>query len=435
MRIIKSNTVAFESFHKSLPSLTKTGTLIGGERSSGYKNYKELNQGRSDKLLNYLLVFEKQIKNSKNFQHVLNEFDSFLKKFLSFKETNICLFDDGKVRLIPVPQNTSARSKYFLNKSAGNGTLEEIFQQGEPKVILDPLVYDIDGSKSFYLLIPVSEEGKNKALLSILVGRTSFTEKSYEIPFIRFGFSLILNKIEYLLQKKELKNIYDELHVYQSKLSNDYKLSAIGELTSGILEDILSPLQVITSTTELLRGDEKSTDGEMLDTINAQVKKVKNIINRLVNFAGISDGKLKIQPCNINNIINNFYLVISTSLQNDNYECVLDLEENLPSVLSHPNYINQILSYLFSLVKSKKSQGGGIIIQTKYQNESVCLRVLSTEYMETLVHEKTNRSPDVNIRIIKNIVAKHEGQLNFETDKTNGTSIQLLLPLKRKINQ
>ncbi len=435
MRIIKSNTVAFESFHKSLPYLTKTGTLIAGERTTGYKYNKEHNSDKYDKLLDFLLAFEKQVKISQNFQQLLNEFGSFLKKFLTFKETNICLYDDGKVRLIPVSQDTSERSKYFLNKSAGNGTLEEIFHQGEPKVILDPLVYDIDGSKSFYLLVPVSEQAKNKALLSVLLGRSSFTEKSYEIPFIKFGFSLVLNKIEYLLQKKELKNIYDELHVYQSKLSNDYKLSAIGELTSGILEDILSPLQVITSTTEMIRSEDRGKDDEMLDAINAQVKKVKNIINRLVNFAGIADGKLKVQPCSINNIVNNFYQVISTSLQNDNYECVLDLEENLPSVLSHPNYINQLLSYLFSLVKSKKSRGGGIIIQTKHQNESVCLKVLSTEYMETLVQEKTNRSTDVSMRIIKNIVAKHEGQLNFETDRTNGTSIELLLPLKRKINQ
>ena len=435
MRVIKSNTVAFESFHKSLPYLTRTGAVITADKSAGYGYNKSSNDDRYNDVLKKLLEFEKKIKNSKNFQDLINNFDSFLKNFLTFKENNIVLFDGNKVRLIPVSQATSERSKYFINKLIADGTFNKICSQGEPKVILDPLVYEIDGSKSFYLMVPVSEDAKNKAVLSILAARTSFSEKSFEIPFIQMGFMLVLNKIEFLIQKKELKNIYDELHVYQSKLSNDYKLSAIGELTSGILEDILSPLQVITSTTELLRGEGNDTDEEMLDTINAQVGKVKNIINRLVNFAGINDGKLKIQPCNLNQIIKNFYNVISTSLQNDNYECVLDLEESLPSVLSHPNYINQILSYLFSLIKSKNDNGGGILIQTKYQNEYINLRVLSTEYVENLVHEKNGRSGDVNIRIIKNIVAKHEGRLSFETDKMNGTSIQLLLPLKRKINQ
>ncbi len=435
MRIIKSNTVAFESFHKSLPYLTKSGAMIGGEKHTAYRNSREPNSDQYENILKQLLAFDKQTKNLKDFQQVLTHFDVFLKSFLTFKEANIFLFEAGKLRNIPVSREGAERTKYFVNKTIADGTLNEIFKLKEPKVIFDPLVYDINGSKSFYLMIPVSEEGKNKAMLTVLVARPSFSDKSLEIPFIQMAFALVLNKIEFLVQKKELKNIYDELHVYQSKLSNDYKLSAIGELTSGILEDILSPLQVITSTTELLKGEGNEPDEELLDTINSQVKKVKNIINRLVNFAGITDGKLKIQPCNLNKIIRNYYQVIITSLQNDNFECVLDLEENLPSLLSHPNYINQLISYIFSLVKTKNSSGGGIIIQTKYQNESISLKIVSTEFIESLTKEKSGHSNDVNFRIIKNIVSKHEGQLSFDTDKLNGTNIQLSLPLKRKINQ
>ena len=301
--------------------------------------------------------------------------------------------------------------------------------------MLDHLVHDIDGSKSFYLLIPILEENKGKGIFSILTPTSSFSENSLEVPFIQMGLTIILSKIEILLKQKELKNIYNELHVYQSKLANDYKLSAIGELTSGIVEDILTPLQVITSTTELLRSEGNYVDEELLYSINVQVKKVKNIINRLVNFAGITDGKLKVQPCSINGIINDFYQVTITSLQNDNYECVLDLEDNLPSVLSHPNYINQLLSYIFSLLKSQKSVGGGMLIQTKYHNERVNIKILSTDYLENIGNENTENANDVNLRIIKNIMEKHEGLFRFETDKINGTVVHLIFPLKRKINQ
>ena len=435
MRIIKSNTATYESFHKSLPYLTKTGSddtlveLPSSKPTTGASGSKYVN------ILKNMLLFEKHVKDSKNFQQVVSHFNTFLKVVLTFKEANLFLFDEHKSNLIALSQYASERSKYFVNKAYSEGQLDDIFKSGEPIIMLDHLVHDIDGSKSFYLLIPILEENKGKWIFSILTPTSSFSENSLEVPFIQMGLTIILSKIEILLKQKELKSIYNELHVYQSKLANDYKLSAIGELTSGIVEDILTPLQVITSTTELLRSEGNYVDEELLYSINVQVKKVKNIINRLVNFAGITDGKLKVQPCSINGIINDFYQVTITSLQNDNYECVLDLEDNLPSVLSHPNYINQLLSYIFSLLKSQKSVGGGMLIQTKYHNERVNIKILSTDYLENIGNENTENANDVNLRIIKNIMEKHEGLFRFETDKINGTVVHLIFPLKRKINQ
>jgi signal transduction histidine kinase len=296
---------------------------------------------------------------------------------------------------------------------------------------LDSQVYNIDGSKSYYLIIPFSGKGKNKGLL-LALSSYSLNDNSIGIYSVKISLEMFLYRLEEIEKREELKKAYNDLQVYQSKLTNDFKLSAIGELTSGIVEDVLSPLQVIQSSTEFLRNDNSSGDENVLDTINLQVKKVKTVINRLIKFANTVDAKNKIYPCSLNNIINDFYLMFNSSLKNSNYECVLDLENNIPSLLTNENYINQILANIFYLIKAGNNKAGGIFIQTKCINEKVSVRFLSTDYFETLNKKTQNSLIDINLKIIKNIMLQHEGEIKYESDRNKGTIINLSFPLKRK---
>ena len=117
----------------------------------------------------------------------------------------------------------------------------------------------------------------------------------------------------------------------------------------------------------------------MIDTINQQVKKVKSIINNLLKFAGNNDAKSKVQPCNINELIKEFYELTYSSLNNDKYECITDLEENLPPVITQPNSIYQLLTNILSIIRAGKGNEGGILIQTKYRDEKVEIRFLTTD--------------------------------------------------------
>jgi signal transduction histidine kinase len=272
---------------------------------------------------------------------------------------------------------------------------------------------------------------KNRGLLLTLLPY-ALNDNSIELHSVKISLEMFLYRLEEIEKREELKKAYDELQIYQSKLTNDFKLSAIGELTSGIVEDVLSPLQVIQSSTEFLRNDNSTGDENVLDTINLQVNKVKNVINRLIKFANTGDPKNKIYPCSLNNIIDDFYLMFSSSLKNSNYECVLDLENNIPSLLTNENYINQILANIFYLIKAGNNKAGGIFIQTKCINEKVSVRFLSTDYFETLNKKTQNSLADINLKIIKNIMLQHEGEIKYESDRNKGTIINLSFPLKRK---
>lgn len=434
MRIIKSNTLRYEAFHKTLPSVTRGSSANLGPGLLGDSYEEELstaaNNGVDASIK--ILEFAKNIKGLTGAASIEESFHLLLKELLNSKETDIFLFNENQTSLIPVSPNTSSRAKYFINNALMSGTLNGVFETGTHKIILDSLVYNIDGTKSYYLIIPFSGATKNKGVLLALMP-FSMSDNASEIPLIKICLEMFLNRLEAIGKQEELKSAYNELQVYQSKLTNDYKLSAIGELTSGIVEDVLTPLQVIVSSTEFLRHEDSAADQKVLDAINLQVKKVKNVINRLVKFASTGDTKDKIYPCNINNVINDFYQMFNSSLKNDNYECVLDLENNIPSVLTNPNYINQMLTNIFFLIRAGGNKAGGIFIQTRCINEKVTVKFLATDYFEELDNETLNPVRDVNLKIINNLMLQHQGEIKFDSNKSRGTVITLSFPLKRKI--
>ena len=435
MRVIKENNVAYKSFHKSLPNLTK----LSGSKSSLRLVQLDPAGTEADTCIieaaGYLAIvteFQKNILGASSPGDVKNSLTSAIKKIIHLSNIEIFLFDESESVLIPAFDKGEKNFNMLINELYKKGNLEQVFKANKPVVI--PSLTELTGKNSNlnYLFIPVSNGDKKRALVSVLTSAVDISTLVEEVNAVNLCFGIAIDKAELLLKKEQLKSAYSELQLYQSKMTNDYKLLAIGELTSGIVEDVLSPLQVILGYTEFL-NQENGVDEEIPVNIKKQVKKVETIIDRLVKFASINDGKAKIQPCDLNEHITVFYEMIASSLKNDNYECVLDLEEDIPSIISHPVHLNQLLSNLFTLVKASGTTAGGILIQTRCSKETITLRVLSTDYIESLDKSAHNSGQDINFGIIKNLAAKHEGEIKAESGKASGTNIILSFPLKRKM--
>ena len=86
-------------------------------------------------------------------------------------------------------------------------------------------------------------------------------------------------------------------------------------------------------------------------------------------------------------------------------------------------------------MRSSVGVGGGIFVQSKYRDEKIVLRFLTTDFLEHLKNENIKQTKDSNLRIIHNIMVKHEGEFFFDSDKTKGTVIMLSFPIKRKIGK
>jgi K+-sensing histidine kinase KdpD len=382
-----------------------------------------------------IATFESQMSQIEDFQSMNRLLFNSLKRILPLKSINVFFFGESELNLIPVEEDCLEFVKTFVNNAYKEGILDWIFEAGKVSLIPLPENHRATGSKFNFLILPLLEGEKKKGVIAILTPLTSINPEDLDIQVINLMIGMALSKIEALYAKAKLKTTLNELQTYQAKLANDFKLSAIGELTDGIVEDIVDPLQVILSFVDLsgLNSIEKSS----ADLIKTQVQKIERVIARLVKFANIDSDNIKIEPCYVNNIIRDYINLVKSFLESVNIECILDLEKDIPPVLSHPNYIYQLLTNIFSMIKTYSPKGGGILIQSRFVDEHVSVKVITTSFLQNIseTNSENVKTRDLNLNIINDLMKKHEGELRAAADNQKGSAIILNFPLKRKIRK
>ena len=436
MKLYKDKSFNYEPFHNSLQNISRNPEdnsfpIYNYSSDSTQNNLTE----KYAHIFQSIISFEKQLANAESLEAISKIFKLTFKRILPVKDSNVFFFDENKSKLVPFDSDLENDFTIMVNEIFKEGILEWIFENGRPTLIPEVNNYTVTGSKLNLIFYPLYEDNKRLGVLALLTTLAKADFKELESHTIQIILNSGLAKIEKVKLKEKLNCIYNELQTYQAKLTNDFRLSAIGELTEGIVEDIKSPLQVILSYTDLLHKE--SSDQEAANVVKEQVKKINYLVNRLVKFSSVNEEKVKIYPCDLNHIIIEYYNLVKSSLDNANIECVLDFEKDIPSILSHPSYIFQLLSNLISLIKSNSTDGGGIIIQTRCVEESIVVRFINTAPISPYQMENgaLTKSPNLNFKIIENLMKQHEGEFSVESFQKNSSVILLKFPIRRKIRQ
>lgn len=434
MRLIKERTERYESFHKSLQYFTKNSEAKGDLKLLSFEGHKNnLNQmEKYSFFVQSLSAFQKKIQHVQGLAEIHLLTQEFVKRILQSKEVEIFLFTDSNRNLVPLNKNANPTHINSVNKALKDGILEWIFESRKPTIIPDLNAYTVNGSKLNQMLFPIYDSKSGYGVLSLYTSASKVSDDSLENNSIQIILGIIVPTIISLRQKHSINKLYQELQVYQSKVQNDFDVNAIGNMAEGLLEELGEPLQVILSLSEMIENDYPKIDKEITENIKKQVSKVSELTNRLTKFAGLNKPKAQSsQSCNLNKIVKEFRNVINATLQNLGIDCELDLEDNIPPILSNPSEIKQILTSVFSLLKASSQKGGAFIIQTKYIKERIVLSVFTTEQIEGLADNDSKIN--VTVKLINELMKKNEGTTEFNSLPLKGTIIHLLFPLKRKL--
>ena len=434
MILHKQNTMDYQPFFKLIDEISPDGEPKSGLSMFRYNNTLSDNHllEKYSHMLQNLVSFEKSTDEIKNPVELISKLKQAVKRVIPIKDSALLFFDESFTTLNPIQGSGHSEIMEMINNYYKEGVLHLLFETGKVMIVPELNSWNSDSPKMNFVLFPLIEDGRKKGLFALLstIEQNKFSELDKQI--IKILLNVSLSKIDKYNTTERLFSTYEELQTYQAKLSNDFRLSAIGELTEGIIEDIMSPLQVIMSQVDLM---EDSSNALETKAIKTQIHKVNSVINRLVKFANINQKNVKIIPIRLNEIISQYYELVKSTLNNLDLECVLDYEENLPSILSHPNYIFQILTNAIGLIKSQKGKSGGMIIQTRMKNDQIILRVITTLNLKTFssVAKTESANADLNVRIINNLMNKHEGEFVVQSLEKGGSVISLKFPLRRKL--
>ena len=426
MRIIKENTVDFPSLYNTIVADSKSQKEIKSktrEESGEVNNHEEL--------FNSLYVFGRKIRETNNPDQITEYLLSSLKKFLPIGEIVFYIATDNKTVPVAVNRNVKKNTEELVNTIYHDGVLQRILDEGHLSII--PVrEKSAKAGYQYYLVYPIIDiDRSNQYFILINTPERNFESGSFLRKTLQSFIQICTPRMEYLLQRKDLSKTYNELQLYQSKVSSDYKLSAIGEMTYSMIDQIVSPMQVMMSCIDLVEK-EHNIDEEILDTLKMQIKKVHSITKRIVKFSNDDKTNETFIPCSMNLYINQFYEFMYSTINTKNYEIILDLEENLPPILSTPNHIQQILTNIFSMMVNTK-QTGGLYLKTKYSSSTVVLRVISTDYLDIQTETDKDITKNINLMMLQSLMSKHEGKVNFSSSEERGSYLELSFPLRRKL--
>jgi len=378
-----------------------------------------------------LLAFSEKLNSLYQTDKIVEAFKDEISKLSFFLNAEIFSLDDKTSECKPINKSCDKKLYYYVKNFLKNGILDWVAESKNPKF----LPWDVDNAavKSGLncFVVPIFSNNRFAGVLAALTNLKYLSEDSFEYRTLLTFLNQTFAKLEFVRLRDELNKTYSEYQILQSKLFNDFKFAAIGELTSKSIEEIGSPLQVIMSYSDLLQKENPDLDSDATDFIRNQVHTIKEILDRLGNFINNSDSKPKLYSCSINTAISDFYKVIEHSLRADSCECVLDLEENIPSILSNYNSLKQILINSFSLINPLRGTGGGIIIQSRYSNETIIVKMLFTDTIEGIAKE----DKEFGINILKHLMDKHEGEMRLSSESATGTNLIFSFPLKRKMRE
>ncbi|MBK7632359.1 MAG: HAMP domain-containing histidine kinase [Ignavibacteriales bacterium] len=433
MRLLKENRRAYLPFLNSVEQLEKAS-------DGKYKLKKRTNLPLACEQVSVisggnvqidLLAFSEKLNSLYQSEQIIAAFKDEISKLSFFMDAEIFSLDDKTSECKPIDKTCNQKLYYYVKNFLKNGILDWVAESKNAKF----LPWEVDNaavnSGLTCFVVPIFSNNRFSGVLASLTNLKYLSEDSFEYRTLLTILNQTFAKLEFVRLRDELNKTYSEYQILQSKLFNDFKFAAIGELTSKSIEEIGSPLQVIMSYSDLLQKENPDLDSDATDFIRNQVHTIKEILDRLGNFINNSDSKPKLYSCSINTAINDFYKVIEHSLRADSCECVLDLEENIPSILSNYNSLKQILINSFSLINPLRGTGGGIIIQSRYSSETIIIKMLFTDTIDGLAKE----DKEFGINILKHLMDKHEGEMRFISESGTGTNLIFSFPLKRKMRE
>ncbi len=220
------------------------------------------------------------------------------------------------------------------------------------------------------------------------------------------------------------------------------RLAAIGEMASGIAHEINNPLASVIGYADWLleRDIPKEIRGD-LEIINRTARRVSEIVNRLLTFAGQYEAKR--DYIDINRVIEAAIELRAHSLVNNNMEVVNQLDPNLPKTMADSGQLQEVFINLIVNAETsmKESHGGGkLLIKTETVDNNMLISFkddglgITRENLDKIFQpffttKDVGKGTGLGLSICHGIISTHGGRIYAESEFGKGITFFIELPV------
>ncbi|MEW5807295.1 MAG: ATP-binding protein [Acidobacteriota bacterium] len=219
------------------------------------------------------------------------------------------------------------------------------------------------------------------------------------------------------------------------------KLSALGEMISGIAHELNNPLTSVMGYAQLLQNASVPKEvKKKLEVINSESKRCQRIVQNLLTFAR----KYKIEKkwFDLNGAIESVLQIISYQLRVSSIEVKKNYPQDLPRVMGDVHQIQQVLLNIFNnamqaLLEVKRKRkimikadfsDGKVLIEIKDNGPGIRKENISKIFDPFFTTKEPGKGTGLGLSIARTTIREHRGEINVVSNVDEGTSFLITLP-------
>jgi PAS domain S-box-containing protein len=240
--------------------------------------------------------------------------------------------------------------------------------------------------------------------------------------------------IEKVQLYEETCRAYEDLRRTQEQLLQSEKMSAVGQLISGVAHELNNPLTAILGYAQLLEGaglDPRSAD--YVRKLFKQAQRTHRVVQNLLSFA--RQRKPQKQEVDLRKVLEESLTLREYDLRVNNVSLERDIPEDLPSVVADPHQLEQVFLNIVNnaLDAMVENSGSGVLKVRVFKKDAyVCVefddsgpgikdptRIFDPFYTTKSVGKGTG----LGLSICYGIVKEHGGEIVARNRDEGGATI------------
>ena len=253
----------------------------------------------------------------------------------------------------------------------------------------------------------------------------------------------------------ELARTLEQLRETQDQLIMQEKMASLGDLVAGVAHEMNNPIGVIHSAADttnrgirkiknLLKdgqdGNQIQQSFDMLERNNEIIMlasdRVAKIVQSLRTFARLDEALF--QQVNLHDNIDTTLTLFQHELRDR--ATVIKKYGDIPLIQCYPNELNQVFMNLLRNASQSIEQQGTITISTHADESMIYIEISDTGrgipaedipkiFNPGFTTQGVGVGKGLGLSIVYNVIHKHHGDIEINSEVGNGTQITIMLPI------
>lgn len=243
----------------------------------------------------------------------------------------------------------------------------------------------------------------------------------------------ILNKIQGLVI---VIQDYSSEKYLEAQTARADRLSAVGELASGIAHEIRNPMGIIKTISQTLQEEEdQESIVEGLGIIVKEIDRANKVIQTLLNFAR-PDANIT-EDVNVNELIDEVLLIVNKYALNKRIELICEYGKDI-IIMGDKEKLKQVfINVILNSIQSM-GNGGTISISTEVNDSGVNISFkdtgagISKENLSKIFNPfftTKEQGTGLGLSVSNRIIQDHKGYITIDSIVNKGTLVVIYLPI------